>query len=428
MRLSGQLRASMPILGRDVGHIREGITTRLGTWGIAPPGVPVELNESCPLGLMERPSCCEIVKYPHPALRYASRPVTEIDDELRSKIREMFELMYEAQGDRPGRQPGRAAVPVLRPEPHGRPGAEGPGAGLHQPGDRQAALVDRGRGGLPEPSRPLRARCGGPRRSASGPTTCEGNLVEHDADDLLQPGRPARDRPPRRQALHRLPRATGPDAPAEPKLREFEQSYRQAQRSGDDPAGRRADAAARRDDPPAGRPDRDGDAGCRPTATAPASDGPDRSLLADRAILSMAPTIRLIFLGTGDFALPTFEHLVETGHQVVALVTQPDRPQGRKQELIPSRDQAGGRGARHPRGPARGRQRAREPGPHPRRSSPTCWSRRPTARSSRPTCCRSPAWAGSTCTARSCRRIAGRRRWRGRSRTARPRPASPSSG
>lgn len=50
----------------------------------------------------------------------------------------------------------------------------------------------------------------------------------------------------------------------------------------------------------------------------------------------MAPTIRLIFLGTGDFALPTFEHLVETGHQVVTLVTQPDRPQGRKQEIIPA--------------------------------------------------------------------------------------------
>jgi methionyl-tRNA formyltransferase len=42
-------------------------------------------------------------------------------------------------------------------------------------------------------------------------------------------------------------------------------------------------------------------------------------------------------LGTGDFALPTFEHLIETGHHLIALVTQPDRPQGRKQELIPSR-------------------------------------------------------------------------------------------
>src|SRR5262249_15126884 len=42
-------------------------------------------------------------------------------------------------------------------------------------------------------------------------------------------------------------------------------------------------------------------------------------------------------LGTGDFALPTFRHLTEAGWHVAALVTQPDRPQGRKQELVPSR-------------------------------------------------------------------------------------------
>ena len=47
--------------------------------------------------------------------------------------------------------------------------------------------------------------------------------------------------------------------------------------------------------------------------------------------------IRIIVLGTKDFALPTFDHLVDAGYPVVALVTQPDRPQGRKQELIPSR-------------------------------------------------------------------------------------------
>jgi methionyl-tRNA formyltransferase len=51
----------------------------------------------------------------------------------------------------------------------------------------------------------------------------------------------------------------------------------------------------------------------------------------------MLPSPRIIMLGTKDFALPTFEYLCETGHGVVALVTQPDRPQGRKQLLIPSR-------------------------------------------------------------------------------------------
>jgi methionyl-tRNA formyltransferase len=50
----------------------------------------------------------------------------------------------------------------------------------------------------------------------------------------------------------------------------------------------------------------------------------------------MAPPIRIVMLGTGDFALPTFNLLGDTGHRVVALVTQPDRPQGRRQELIPS--------------------------------------------------------------------------------------------
>jgi len=51
----------------------------------------------------------------------------------------------------------------------------------------------------------------------------------------------------------------------------------------------------------------------------------------------MATPTRIIMFGTGDFALPTFESLIATGHSVVALLTQPDRPQGRKQELVPSR-------------------------------------------------------------------------------------------
>jgi methionyl-tRNA formyltransferase len=45
----------------------------------------------------------------------------------------------------------------------------------------------------------------------------------------------------------------------------------------------------------------------------------------------------ILMFGTGDFAVPTFERLLDEGYDVRALVTQPDRPQGRKQELIPSR-------------------------------------------------------------------------------------------
>ncbi len=39
-----------------------------------------------------------IIHYPHPALRYKSRPVERIDDALRAQVREMFALMYEARG------------------------------------------------------------------------------------------------------------------------------------------------------------------------------------------------------------------------------------------------------------------------------------------------------------------------------------------
>lgn len=40
----------------------------------------------------------EIVRYPHPALRWKSTDITRIDDQLRGIVRQMFDLMYEAKG------------------------------------------------------------------------------------------------------------------------------------------------------------------------------------------------------------------------------------------------------------------------------------------------------------------------------------------
>ncbi len=40
----------------------------------------------------------KIVHYPHPTLRYKSKPVQRVDANLRSIAREMFDLMYEAKG------------------------------------------------------------------------------------------------------------------------------------------------------------------------------------------------------------------------------------------------------------------------------------------------------------------------------------------
>lgn len=43
--------------------------------------------------------------------------------------------------------------------------------------------------------------------------------------------------------------------------------------------------------------------------------------------------MRLVFLGTPQFAVPTLETISAAGHQVAAVYTQPDRPKGRSQEL-----------------------------------------------------------------------------------------------
>lgn len=42
--------------------------------------------------------------------------------------------------------------------------------------------------------------------------------------------------------------------------------------------------------------------------------------------------MRLVFLGTPRFAVPSLEKLVEAGHDVRAVLTQPDRPKGRGQQ------------------------------------------------------------------------------------------------
>jgi methionyl-tRNA formyltransferase len=46
--------------------------------------------------------------------------------------------------------------------------------------------------------------------------------------------------------------------------------------------------------------------------------------------------MRLIFLGTPAFAVPTLEGIVAAGHEVAAVITQPDRARGRGQEVAAS--------------------------------------------------------------------------------------------
>ena len=46
--------------------------------------------------------------------------------------------------------------------------------------------------------------------------------------------------------------------------------------------------------------------------------------------------LRIIFMGTPEFAVPSLESVVEAGYDVVAVITAPDRPKGRGQKVIPS--------------------------------------------------------------------------------------------
>jgi methionyl-tRNA formyltransferase len=57
--------------------------------------------------------------------------------------------------------------------------------------------------------------------------------------------------------------------------------------------------------------------------------------------------LRIVFFGTPEFAVPTLQTLLDSRHEVVAVVSQPDRPKGRGQKLhpTPTKTLAAARGA-----------------------------------------------------------------------------------
>lgn len=46
--------------------------------------------------------------------------------------------------------------------------------------------------------------------------------------------------------------------------------------------------------------------------------------------------MRVIFMGTPDFATGTLEEIVKAGHEIVGVVTQPDKPKGRGKTMMPT--------------------------------------------------------------------------------------------
>ncbi len=51
----------------------------------------------------------------------------------------------------------------------------------------------------------------------------------------------------------------------------------------------------------------------------------------------MTRTLRLVFAGTPDFAVPHLHACRRDGVEIAAVYTQPDRPAGRGRKLAPSR-------------------------------------------------------------------------------------------
>jgi methionyl-tRNA formyltransferase len=50
----------------------------------------------------------------------------------------------------------------------------------------------------------------------------------------------------------------------------------------------------------------------------------------------LSEKLRVVFFGTAEFAVPSLEALVSAGHEVLAVVTQPDKPKGRGLHPVPS--------------------------------------------------------------------------------------------
>ncbi|MEO6437327.1 MAG: methionyl-tRNA formyltransferase [Tepidisphaeraceae bacterium] len=50
----------------------------------------------------------------------------------------------------------------------------------------------------------------------------------------------------------------------------------------------------------------------------------------------MTQSLHVIFAGSGEFGLPTLRALIDAGHEIVQVVTQPNRPAGRGRSLTPT--------------------------------------------------------------------------------------------
>jgi peptide deformylase len=174
-----------------------------------------------------------IVKYPHPALRYESRPVTQIDDRLRATVRAMFDLMYEAKGI--GLAANQVAVPLrffvlnLTADPEQRDQEQ---VFINPEIVKRHSMVEEEEGCLSFPS--LYAKVKRARKVKVAAYDLEGNEISIDADDLY--GRALQhetDHLHGRLFVDLLDPAIGANVAG--KIRDIEQSFRESQARGEYP-------------------------------------------------------------------------------------------------------------------------------------------------------------------------------------------------
>jgi peptide deformylase len=192
-----------------------------------------------------------IVPYPHPALRYESRPVTQIDDALRSVVREMFDLMYAAKGI--GLAANQVSLPYrffilnLTADPEQKDQEQ---VFINPEIVKRHSSIEEEEGCLSFPG--LYAKVRRAKKIKVQAYDLTGNPIELDAEDLFS-----------RAVQHETDHLSGrlfidflspqDKTTAAPKLRTFETQYRQAQADGvfpDDATIRRQlDELAQQDSP-----------------------------------------------------------------------------------------------------------------------------------------------------------------------------------
>ena len=140
----------------------------------------------------------------------------------------------------------------------------------------------------------------------------------------------------------------------------------------------------------------------------------------------MSPSLNLVFCGTPQFAVPTLEKLIESGFRINLVVTQPDRPKGRRPRTRPFARQTVSSKTESSSHPARQNQEQQEfriathrpqTGRHHRRRL-----RPPHSRNG---CSTFRHSVTSTCTPHFFRNIVAPPRFNGPSRTAKLSPESP---